>query len=137
MEYIFNSKTNCFDGYEPQYETKINEETGEEEQVLIPCTERLYTQDEVNALFAQCKGNKTLKSVNGLPTIVDRYTEYELAKINARKRIAELKAKLSATDYQSIKRSEGRLTEEEYAPMSAQRQIWRDEIDALQKQIGE
>ena len=137
MEYIFNSKTNCFETYVKQYDTKVDETTGEETQVLIPCTERLYTREEVDGYFAQCKGNKTLKSVNGLPTIVDRYTDGEYAIIFKTKRIAELKAKLKETDYQAIKRSEGRLTEEEYAPMSAQRQAWRDEIDALQKQIGE
>ena len=133
MEYIFNSKTNCFEGYEPQYETKIDEATGEEKQVLIPCTERLYTKEEVDGYFAQCNGNKTLKSVDGVPTIVERYTASELAKANATKRIAELKAKLKDTDYQAIKRGEGRLTEEEYAPMSAQRQVWRDEIYALEE----
>lgn len=136
MEYIWNSKTNCFDGYEPQYETKINETTGEEEQVLIPCSERLYTQDEVNALFAQCKDNKTLKSVDGLPTIVDRYTAEELAKINAIKRVAELKANLKATDYQAIKFAEGEMSADEFAPVKAQRISWRVEINALEEEYG-
>lgn len=132
MKYIFNSKTNCFDGYEPQYETKTNEETGEEERVLIPCTERLYTQDEVNALFAQCKDNKTLKSVDGLPTIVDKYTEDELELIAKTKRIAELKAKLEETDYMAIKVLDGELTEEEYEPIRLQRKAWREEINAIE-----
>ncbi len=133
MGYIFNSKTNCFEGYEPQYETKIDEATGEEKQELIPCTERLYTREEVDGYFAQCKGNKTLKSVDGVPTIVDRYTAIELAKINAIKRIAELKALLKATDYQAIKFAEGELTAEEFAPAKAQRKLWRDEINALEE----
>lgn len=44
----------------------------------------------------------------------------------------ELKAKLAGTDYQAIKYAEGLLTEEEYAPIKAQRQAWRDEINQLQ-----
>jgi hypothetical protein len=137
MEYIFNSKTNCFEGYAPQYETKIDEETGEETQILIPCTERLYTREEVDAFFAQCKDNKTLKSVNGLPTIVDRYTEDELVLITKTARIAELKAKLKETDYQAIKYAEGVMNYDDFATIRVQRQEWRDEINALEAEIAQ
>ena len=37
------------------------------------------------------------------------------------------------TDYQAIKYAEGQLTEEEYAPIKAQRQAWRDEINLLEQ----
>ena len=47
--------------------------------------------------------------------------------------IAELKAKLAATDYQAIKYAEGVLSEEEYAEMKAQRQAWRDRINELEE----
>lgn len=47
-------------------------------------------------------------------------------------RITLLKIKLRDTDYLAIKRSEGLMTEEEYAPIKAQRQAWRDEINAIQ-----
>lgn len=50
-------------------------------------------------------------------------------------RIAELKSKLSKTDYQAIKYAEGQLTEEEYAPIKAQRQLWRDEINQLELEV--
>lgn len=50
---------------------------------------------------------------------------------NARK-IAELKAKLTATDYQAIKFAEGAMTAEEFEPIKAQRQEWRDEINSLE-----
>jgi hypothetical protein len=46
--------------------------------------------------------------------------------------IAELKAKLAATDYQAIKYAEGFFTDEEYAEMRAQRQAWRDRINELE-----
>ena len=44
-----------------------------------------------------------------------------------------LKHKLSATDYKAIKFSEGWLGEEEYAPVKAERQFLREEINALEK----
>ncbi len=48
-------------------------------------------------------------------------------------KIAELKYKLSQTDYQALKYAEGQITEEEYAPIKAQRQEWRDEINLLEQ----
>lgn len=42
------------------------------------------------------------------------------------------KAKLAETDYQAIKHSEGWITDEEYAPMKAQRQEWRDIINSYE-----
>ena len=49
--------------------------------------------------------------------------------------IQQLKKKLLQTDYQAIKYGEGALTEEEYAPIKAQRQAWRDEINALENEL--
>ena len=51
--------------------------------------------------------------------------------------IQQLKRKLLQTDYQAIKYAEGALTEEEYAPIKAQRQVWRDEINALEAELQE
>ena len=48
------------------------------------------------------------------------------------KKITRLKKQLSDTDYKAIKYSEGLITEEEYAPIKAQRQAWRDEINQLE-----
>lgn len=59
------------------------------------------------------------------------YVPYTHAELAARE-IAQLKAKLSATDYQAIKYAEGILTAEEYADMKAQRQAWRDRINELE-----
>lgn len=47
--------------------------------------------------------------------------------------IADLQNHLAETDYQAIKYAEGWITEEEYAPIKAQRQAWRDEINRLEK----
>ena len=61
------------------------------------------------------------------------YTEQELAKINAQKRIEELKSLLSSSDYKAIKYAEGELTEEEYAETKALRRGYRAEINQLQE----
>ena len=47
-------------------------------------------------------------------------------------KIAELKAKLSATDYVVIKIAEGEATKEEYADVLANRKAWREEIRELE-----
>ena len=48
--------------------------------------------------------------------------------------IEQLKAQLSETNNQAIAYAEGALTAEEYAPMKAQRQAWRDEINRLEQE---
>lgn len=50
--------------------------------------------------------------------------------------IQSLKIKLKNTDYQAIKYAEGQLSESAYAPIKAQRQQWRDEINRLEAQNG-
>lgn len=49
--------------------------------------------------------------------------------------IEELKQMLLNTDYQAIKYAEGELTEEEYAPIKAQRKEWREEINRLEEEL--
>ena len=51
-------------------------------------------------------------------------------------KIANVKSKLSQTDYQAIKYFEGFISETEYAPIKAQRQAWRDEINALEIELS-
>ena len=60
------------------------------------------------------------------------YTEDEVKKNAAKREIAELKANLAETDYQAIKYAEGFYTEDEYAPIKAKRQEWRDRINRLE-----
>ena len=47
--------------------------------------------------------------------------------------IAQLKQKLSDTDYIACKIAEGVATKEEYAEVIAQRQEWRKEINKLER----
>lgn len=51
-------------------------------------------------------------------------------------RINECKKLLSESDYKAIKFAEGALTLEEYAPIKAQRQAWRDEINQLERKYN-
>ena len=48
-----------------------------------------------------------------------------------------LKLKLQESDYKAIKYAEGILTEEEYAPIKAERQALRDEINRLELELRE
>ena len=52
------------------------------------------------------------------------------------RKISEAKAKLAETDYQAIKYVEGFISETDYAPIKAQRQAWRDEINALEAELA-
>lgn len=50
-------------------------------------------------------------------------------------RIESLRARLSSSDYKAIKYAEGLITAEEYAPIKAQRELWREEINRLESEI--
>ena len=56
--------------------------------------------------------------------------------INAQESIVlDREAKLSATDYIAAKIAEGKATQEEYAGKIAERQQWRDDINAANAEI--
>ena len=135
MMYTWNSKSNSFDGYEPQYE-EHTDENGNVERVEIPCDKTLYTQEQVDAIFAGRGTNQVIKDVNGVPTYVNLYTDAELTVQANKKRIAELKALLQATDYQAIKYAEGFISEADYLPIKQVRQSYRNKINELEAQIG-
>lgn len=78
-------------------------------------------------------GLYNFKLVDG--QIVERASEDkapELAQIEGRREIAELKAKLAATDYVAAKIAEGSATVEEYEDEIAQRQERRAKINKLE-----
>lgn len=58
--------------------------------------------------------------------------EYESSPEFINFQISELKAKLSESDYKAIKFAEGILNVVEYAPIRAERQALRDEINRLE-----
>lgn len=92
----------------------LNEETQQEETKLVK-------HEEVTETYFACDLIPKFRSVE------------ELAKQRAKARIIHLKEELGKTDYQAIKFAEGWLTEEEYAPIKAQRQAYREEINQLEK----
>ncbi len=49
-----------------------------------------------------------------------------------KQRIDEIRGLLSSTDYKAIKYAEGQLSDVEYVDIKAQRQAWREEINALE-----
>lgn len=65
------------------------------------------------------------------------YTQKELAKMQAEKRIAELKQLLKDSDYRAIKYAEGMYSEDDYRPYRELRNSYRKEINELEAQIGE
>ncbi|MBO5934086.1 MAG: hypothetical protein J6Q94_01220 [Clostridia bacterium] len=58
-----------------------------------------------------------------------------MLELNKQFQIDLLKKKLADTDYKAIKYAEGLISDEEYAPVKAERQHFRDEINRLE-QIG-
>lgn len=68
-------------------------------------------------------------------TGIEHTPQNELNVREKNERIKELKARLTATDYQSHKYADGVMTEEEFAPIRIQRQVWRDEINILEQEI--
>ena len=135
MMYTWNSKSNSFDGYEQQYEERTDE-NGNVERIEISCDKTLYTQEQVDAIFAGRGANQVIKDLNGAPTYVNLYTDAELTVQANKKRIAELKALLQATDYQAIKYAEGFILEADYLPIKQVRQSYRNKINELEAQIG-
>lgn len=57
----------------------------------------------------------------------------ENRKNSARARIVELKKLLADSDYQAIKYAEGLITPSEYVSIKAKREMWRKEINDLEK----
>lgn len=78
-------------------------------------------------------GLYNFKLVDGQP--VEQTSEdkaSELARIDGRREIAELKTKLAETDYIAAKIAEGAATTEEYADKIKQRAEWRARINELE-----
>ena len=60
-----------------------------------------------------------------------------MLELNKQFQIDLLKKKLADTDYKAIKYAEGLISDEEYAPVKAERQHFRDEINRLEQNGAE
>lgn len=76
-------------------------------------------------------------NINGITRemTAEEIAEMESLQPSLAQRIEMLKSELASTDYKAIKYAEGWLTEEEYAPIKAERQVIRDEINLLESQM--
>lgn len=90
-----------------------------------------YYKDIINNCYIALE-NKTERE-DFVQVTKEEYDSYMNVR-NIRRRVIELKRNLTNTDYQAIKYAEGLLTEEQYAPIKAQRQAWRDEINQLENE---
>lgn len=154
MEYKWLSENNGFVPYEAEYEeieqdvevvgedgeTHIEKQTTMVEKVYEG---KLYSQEEVDALMAQCGAstNKVLRDVNGEPQLVDYFSQSELLGQQNATRIAYLKSLLRETDYidnklvEALINGDNELLEElkiTYATQLVNRQAWRNEINELE-----
>lgn len=101
-------------------------------------------QGEVyNGRFIEVDGMKLLSPsegvllANGWERVTNEPTEEEVAEQLRLAEIDGLKALLLESDYKALKYAEGWLTEEEYAPIKAERQRWRERINELEGGVQE
>lgn len=74
---------------------------------------------------------------NGWERVTHEPTEEEVAEQLRLAEIDGLKALLMESDYKALKFAEGWLTAEEYAPIKAERQQWRERINELEGGVAE
>ena len=56
--------------------------------------------------------------------------------VHPKMKIIVLKQQIQQSDYKAIKYAEGLFSEEEYAPIKAERQALRDEINRLEAELA-
>lgn len=125
-----------------------------QEDELVTITAEEASEDASSAEFnmiteqdgkvtTQIKSTVEYDGKNYIRTTTERilvyveYTDAELHAFAVAARIEELKKLLDESDYLATKYAEGWYTEEEYAPIKAQRQVWRDEINKLELEVVE
>lgn len=96
-----------------------------------------------NGRFIEVDGMKLLSPsegvllANGWERVTQEPTEEEVAEQLRLAEIDELKALLMESDYKALKFAEGWLTADEYAPIKAERQRWRERINELEGGVAE
>mgnify|MGYP003313394110 CR=1 FL=1 len=121
----------------------------QEDRLLIKhheAIEVVQEQGHYEVIAEYENGGKDVEWIVDVPAVEakEAYDEYEdilrytpfTAKELAEHRIAELKGKLSATDYNILKVVEGATTLSAVAEVVKQRAAWRREINELEKTAG-
>lgn len=88
-------------------------------------------KDLGNGNYQTCPITDDMIEIDDIDAWVEEHTPQSIKNQN---RIVELKKLLYDSDYKATKYAEGWMTEEEYAPIKAQRQAWREEINRLENQ---
>lgn len=65
----------------------------------------------------------------------DLYSKYGREDLLIAEQIAELKQKLSDTDYKALKHMEGYYTDEQWEQIKAERKALREQINELENQL--
>lgn len=108
----------------------IDNENGSKKQIVVPDNAREMTaEDEAYFLELQEQKQERLEKSN---RIFQLREEIMIAERN----IADYKRKLSDSDYKLFKHIEGKITSEEYAPISIDRDIWRAQINTLEEEVA-
>lgn len=68
-QYTWNSQTNSFGRYIPQYETRTDAQGNEVEVLIVPSV-KVYTKDEVDRLLNNRPAGTVVKDVDGTPMVV-------------------------------------------------------------------
>ena len=108
----------------------IETENGDRRKIVVPDNARLMTEED--AAYFQAKADEATAQRNKAIQIGSINEEI----IGFKQQIAALKRNLDQTDYQALKHGDGFLTDDEYAPVKAQRQAWREEINLYEMKIA-
>lgn len=74
------------------------------------------------------------EAYNLIPVLITE-ERVDLRHKNSEELISDYKDKLKKTDYKAIKYAEGLISEEDYVPIKAERQMLRTKINELEKNI--
>lgn len=111
--------------YVTQTVTELDEEGKEiQKEVQVPQKIMAYYRNDTEI---------TEEQYDAIIASLPKPKEPTQEQIEAQQRIEELKSKLSESDYKAIKFAEGILNVVEYAPIRAERQAMRDEINRLEE----
>ena len=118
-------------------EVTVEDEEGNPIQTTMPKRVKQIVDVEVEKVVEEEVEVEKSKTHIVCDLVAHFYPKVEpTAKQKAMSRIRMLKEELAKTDYQAIKYAEGWLTEEEYGPIKAQRQSYREEINQLEKMFN-
>lgn len=104
---------------------------GQFDYQTFPETDDMIEVDE--NVLSEIGKTKCFDTIN--KTVIDYDNSNNTRKEELQRQINHYKSLLFESDYRAIKYAEGIYTEEEYAPYRAERQLYRDEINAFEAEL--